>query len=152
MAKAFSGDVPSLSLACQLASQGVTPKGSKGATRDAVKSVLVTSVHVALSIARMLMMCRRKSWPLRDRSTRLLGMTLSACSSLALRLKEVEVVTGIWVHTVQWNRALTTCFEGTFASIMGDAAKNQRWGQAANGYFQLVALLPLLYHYRDGRG
>ena len=49
----------------------------------------------------------------------------------------------MWVHTTQWNRALAACFEGTFAPIIGDVTKDQRWSQAGNDYFQLVALLPL---------
>ena len=70
---------------------------------------------------------RRKSWPLRHRSTRLVGMTLSGCGKLTLGLKELEVMTGMWVHTIQWNRALATRFEGTFACIIGDVTKDQRW-------------------------
>ena len=86
---------------------------------------------------------RRKSWPLRGRSTKFLGMTLTACGQLSLGLKELEVITGMWVHTIQWNRSLATCFNGTFACIMGDVPKDQRWLQSADDYFQLMILLPL---------
>ena len=63
ISKALAGDVPTLSLTLQLTSQLVMPAGSKGATRDPVKSVLLTLTHVCISVARLLLAFRQSSWP-----------------------------------------------------------------------------------------
>ena len=63
LSMALAADVPSLSLALQQAMKGIVPSGANGATQDNTKSVLVTSLHVALSVARLSLSYRRKSWP-----------------------------------------------------------------------------------------
>ena len=61
--KARSGDVPALSLVLQLASQAVMPAGAKGATRNVLRAIVLTSVHVAMSLARLGLAYKRKGWP-----------------------------------------------------------------------------------------
>ena len=64
LGRALATDVPSLSLAMQWGSKLVMPKGSRGATRDVAKSVLLTTIDVGLSFGRLLLVYRRPCWPM----------------------------------------------------------------------------------------
>ena len=64
LGRALAADVPSLSLAMQWGSKLVMLKGSRGATRDVAKSVLLTTIDVGLSFGRLLLVYRRPCWPM----------------------------------------------------------------------------------------
>ena len=60
--RALQGDVPSVSLALREAMCMVMPVGSRGSTRDRVKTIMVTSIHAALAVARLTLAYRAPRW------------------------------------------------------------------------------------------
>ena len=58
-------------------------------------------------------------------------------------LKDVEMISGSWIHIVQFRRAIMGCIENLWSIVGSDCLPSERWLLLGDDVLRLISLSPL---------
>ena len=86
----------------------------------------------------------KTSRPLPDKHLTVIGESLWLMMLEQPWLKDVKMISGSWIHLVQFRRAIMGCVENLCSIICSDCQPHERWLLLGDDLLRLISLSPLV--------
>ena len=85
----------------------------------------------------------KTSRPLPDKHLTVIGESLWLMMLPEPWLKDVEMISGSWIHIVQFRRAIMGCIENLWSIVSQECIPSERWLLLGDDLLRLISLSPL---------